>query len=425
MSAALPLILADFHSSSSGAMAGLLAGAAVLGAVPGALVSGVLSDRFGRRSILRADVAMFAVTAVLCAISWNPLSLFVFRFLQGFAVGAEYPISASIVAEVMPRRNRGKWMTGAFSFQAIGMVCAAAVSTLLLFLIDADGAWRWMLLSCAVPAGIIAFMRRSIPESPRWLARKGRIAEAKSALGWLLGPEVVSEVDRKIDEAPSIDESEPRQGKMAELFRPAFRARTALTAIPWFIMDIGLYGIGLFTPVILASLIHTPPSGGASPFIAADLKATASATLADVFLVVGFVINIYSVERAGRIKLQILGFIGMAIGLSIVAATGDLSSGTWGVLLGFIVFNLMVNVGPNATTYLLPAEVFPTRLRSTGHGFAAACGKVGATIGVFLLPTAVDTFRLGPTMLFIGILCLIGAGITLMFRVDTRGMALE
>jgi len=139
--------------------------------------------------------------------------------------------------------------------------------------------------------------------------------------------------------------------------------------------------------------------------------------------VIGFVIKLYAVDRVGRIQPQIIGFIGMAIGMLVVALSGDQSTTSF-VIAGFIIFNLTVNLGPNATTYLLPAEVYPTRLRSTGHGFAAACGKVGATLGTFLLPAATSHFGTGRTMIVIGISCLVGAVITLVFRVDTRGRAL-
>lgn len=428
MGAALPLIQADFGTATSGWLTGLLAGAAVLGAVPGALLSGVLSDRFGRRRVLRLDVALFALTSILCAIAWNPASLIGFRVLQGFAIGAEYPISASIIAEVMPRKNRGKWMTGAFSFQAVGMFGAAVVSTLLLLLVNSDTAWRWMLLSCAAPAALIAIMRRSIPESPRWLARNDRVDEAEQSLEWLLGPEAAARVRTRIEPAIAQREAKTNRGSIRELFTTPFRRRTALTAIPWLIMDVALYGIGLFTPMILATLFwqfQSPSTPAQNAFLASDVKATASAALADAFLVIGFILNIMTVDWLGRIRLQVVGFVGMAIGLAVVAFAGDAGVGGVAVILGFIIFNFTVNLGPNATTYLLPVEVFPTRLRGTGHGFAAACGKVGATLGVFLLVPATHEFGLSPTMILIGIMCLVGAMTTLSLRVETRGIALE
>lgn len=421
ISAALPLIKVYFDIDSPMTI-GLLAAAAVLGAVPGAVISGMLSDRFGRRRLLQIDVYLFALSAVLCAIAWNPLSLIMFRFVQGFAVGAEYPISAAVVGETMPRRSRGKWMTGAFAFQAVGMVLAAAVSASILLAAESEGAWRWMLLSAAVPAFVLGIMRRSIPDSPRWLARQGRNREALRSVEWLLGPTVVAGIEHQLARAESVDESEPRVGKFSELLAPKMRRRTVLTAIPWFLMDIGLYGIGLFTPILLAGILVSGASGGS--FLKSDFEATASSAFTDLFLVVGFVINILLVERVGRIRLQVAGFVGMTIGLLVVALSSD-GSVVPLVLVGFVLFNIFVNAGPNATTYLLPAEVYPTRLRGTGHGFAAACGKFGAAVGTLLLPVVVATVGLDSTMLGIGLLCGVGAVVTAIFRVETKGLALE
>lgn len=416
MSAALPLIQSYFGTFSP-TMAGFFAAAAFLGAVPGAIIAGILSDRFGRRAILLLDVAFLTLTSILCALAWSPLSLILFRFFQGISVGAEYPLSASLVGEIMPRKGRGKWMTGAFSFQAIGMTLAAIVSSLILFFSPTEHGWRWMLFSCAVPTLILAVLRISLRESPRWLARKGRIKEAKESLVWLLGqhaPKVSTE--KQQDEAP-------QGGHFLELFKPEFRMRTLLAAVPWLIMDVALYGIGLFTPMILVNLMLKLPhhSGG---FLAADFRADVVTAIADLFLMVGFALNILMVERRGRIQLQILGFIGMAIGTGMIAVFG-MKGGDLGLLIGFSIFNLMVNFGPNATTFLLPVEVFPTRLRATGHGFAAACGKAGATFGVFFIPMAVHSFGLRSTMAMLGIFCLLGAMITVIARVETKGLALE
>ncbi len=420
MSLALPLIQAYFVSFSP-AMAGFFAGATLLGAIPGALISGQLSDRYGRRLILLFDIALLTVTSILCAIAWSSFSLIFFRFLQGVAIGAEYPISASLIAEVMPRRNRGKWMTGAFSFQALGMMTAAAAATLILFFVRGDGAWRWMMFSCAIPSAIVAISRRRIQESPRFLARKGRLKEATRVLGWLLGEEAVVSFHRKLT-LIQREEKEPKQGSFRDLFLPKYRTRTILTAVPWFLMDIGLYGIGLFTPMILLYLFHGE-SAYTSGFLAADFRSDVAASIADLFLVIGFFLNILMVESRGRIQLQILGFIGMAIGTGMVAIFGKDARG--GLIFGFSLFNLMVNLGPNATTYLLPVEVFPTQLRGTGHGFAAACGKMGAVIGVFLLPLSAHSIGLSSTLILVGILCLIGSIVTLVCRVETRGLPLE
>ncbi len=414
MSAALPLIQSYFGIFSS-TFAGILAAAAFLGAVPGAIISGVISDRFGRRLVLLFDMALLSITSILCSIAWSPEILIFFRFLQGISVGAEYPICASLVAEIMPRKTRGKWLTGAISFQAIGMTLAAVICSLILLVNPSELSWRMMVLSCKFPALVLFLLRTSLRESPRWLARKGRIKDAKANLEWLIGTKELP---------PSkITEEAPQKSHFFELFRPEFRMRTLLTTIPWLFVDIALYGIGLFTPLILVNLlvpsvIHT---GG---YLAADFRSDIMTAFADLFLIIGFILNILLVECRGRIQLQILGFIGMAVGTGLIAILG-MKAGDMALIIGFSLFNLMVNLGPNATTFLLPVEVFPTRLRATGHGFAAACGKIGATLSALFLPMAYHLYGLQTTMAMIGIFCLIGAMITVIARVETRGLPLE
>jgi len=446
MSVALPLVVMQFDAGS--VAKGLVAAAAVLGAIPGALLSGLAADRWGRQRILRLDLVLFLVTAILSAVSWDLTSLFVFRFIQGFAVGAEYPISASLVAEIMPRARRGKWITGAFAFQAIGMLLAAGCSTAILLLDSSPNAWRWMLLSAAVPAVIVATLRISLRESPRWLARHGQLAQARESLTWLLNvptPTLVRvgsdmdiewelryRTDRQVvngsqhmaeaaADAAVDAASDALNASWRDLFGPNMRRRTAFTTVPWLIMDITLFGIGLFTPTLIGSLLG---SASSKTVVGLDLESAAGTALADLFLVVGFLLNIVTVERLGRAKLQVLGFLGMGIGIGLVAHAG-MDAGMLAILPGFAMFNLMVNWGPNATTYMLPAEVFPTSVRATGHGLAAAVGKVGAAIGTFLLPIAVAGFGLERTLITIAGLCVLGAFVTWLYRVETRGMALR
>ncbi|MDA2989664.1 MAG: MFS transporter [Actinomycetota bacterium] len=423
MSVAGPLIVADLGLSDW--QDSVAVGAAVLGAVPGALLSGRIADRIGRRAMLKIDLILFIATAIASAFAWDVWSLAIFRFLQGAAVGAEYPLSASMVSEVMPAKKRGVWMTGAFSFQAVGMVLGAGVGFLLLTWMPYETTWRLMLLSGVVPAVIVAVLRLRIPESPRWEAERGNLDQAEQDTEWLTGERpVVTDEDRALAE---VFESGP-QPRMTykDLWAPIRRRALILTTVPWFLMDIALYGIGLFTPTILAGLSGADSNThmAKDDFIAADITATAQAAFTDLFLIVGFVLNMLLVERAGRIRLQIVGFIGMAFGLGTLAVIGT-SGPMWVMLGGFIMFNTMVNLGPNATTYLLPAEVFPTRLRATGHGVAAAAGKVGAVVGTFFLPLATSAFGLSPTVGVIAIAAALGAIVTYRARIETRGKELR
>ena len=159
-----PLIKKDFHASA--AQVGLVSAAAIIGAVFGASLLGPLGDRFGRRRIFKFDLILFVVGSLLCAVAWNLAALIAFRFLLGLAIGLDYPIAASYLAEVLPAKGRGRWLAAAFSLQAAGIVLGACVGVVILEALPHLYAWRVMLGFGAIPALIIVVLRRGIPESP-------------------------------------------------------------------------------------------------------------------------------------------------------------------------------------------------------------------------------------------------------------------
>lgn len=384
---ALPLITMQFALSDFDK--GMVGAAAVLGAVVGAAVMGHLADHFGRRLLFMIDLLLFVVFAVLSGFAWDLWSLLIFRFLLGFAVGADYPIASSYLAEFMPSTVRGRWMVGAFSFQAIGILLGASLGVLILLSgADQDLAWRLMLAAGAIPALIIVFLRRSIPESPEW------------------------------EHATKTEEQKPG---ISALFAPELRRRTILAVVPWFLMDIMLYGVGIFTPTILAML----SIGGGDDIMAKDVATTSGTAALDIFLVIGFIIAIVLVERVGRMSLQITGFVGTTVGL-LLLATGSIGTKSDAVILiGFAIFNLMVNTGPNSTTFLVAAEVFPTHLRATGAGLAASAAKLGAVVGIVMLPVMLGSIGLAATMYIIAGISALGMIVTTVFRFETAGRDLR
>jgi hypothetical protein len=164
-------------------------------------------------------------------------------------------------------------------------------------------------------------------------------------------------------------------------------------------------------------------------FMVREMGSAKGSAVVDLFLILGFVCAILLVEKLGRIRLQIMGFIGMAIGLSILAASSLLPTGSqgeiWLVITGFLVFNLLMNSGPNATTFLLSGEVFPTSIRATGAGFAAAFAKAGAVVGTFVLPILQTFWGVPPLLIDLSVCCIIAAVITFAFRIETTGKSLE
>lgn len=384
---ALPLITAEFAMGD--VAQGVVGGAAVLGAVIGAATMGRLADLFGRRVVFMVDLSLFVVFAVLSAISWDVWSLVAFRFLLGAAVGADYPIAATYLSEFMPARVRGKWTVGAFSFQAAGMLMGAGLGVaILLSDVGESLSWRLMLAAGSIPALIIVWLRRNVPESPKWQEQQ-RTGAAR----------------------PPI----------SALFAPGMRRRTILAVVPWFLMDVMMYGVGIFTPTILAAMAFA----GDGSLASRDLASTQGAAGLDIFLVIGFVIAILLVERWGRMRLQLLGFAGTTVGL-IILATASLGEGsTPFVFLGFALFNLLVNAGPNSTTFLVASEVFPTELRATGAGLAASAAKVGALLGIIALPVLKGAVGIPITVYMVAGASLLGFLVTALFRVETAGRDLD
>ncbi len=407
---ALPLIVQQFHPSHL--MEGLIVAATPLGCILGASVFGRFTDKLGRRVILLLDLLFFVVFAGMSAFSWSVISLIVFRFLLGIGIGADYPVSSTYITENMPKRLRGRMLVSGFGFQAIGALTGAALGGFILMVHPEVMAWRWMLGMAVFPAIIILLLRLSLPESPRWLLQMGQVEKAAAVAEKMTGKKLKVEAIQASQSSSFLD-----------LFSHRYIRRTIMTASTWFIMDVAFYGVGFFTPVILAVMAFTKQTD----FIQADIAATHGAMFLDIFLVLGILISVLLVDRWGRMILQTLGFIGMAIGLFILAVSPNFEgyNHLFIVFLGFSLFNLLVNIGPNPITFLLPAEMFPTHIRATGHGFSAACGKVGAAVGGVLIPTLKAVIGLPITLGIIGGLCLVGCLLTATLGYETKGRSLD
>ncbi|MFA4861324.1 MFS transporter [Methanoregula sp.] len=428
MSIALPLIIVQFTVTPLAQ--GIVGAAAVVGAIFGALIGGRLCDRFGRKKVFIADLTIFIIFAVLSACAWNIESLILFRFLLGVGIGADYPVCASYVSEFMPKRIRGRMLIAAFSFQAVGIFAAAGIGLCILAMYPSESAWRWMLVAGAVPAVVILVLRRAVPESARWHIQRREWKLAMGVVRYLI-PDFTMKKPVTLppaETAGDLPEKKPAWRATlktyAELFSQKNQRRTVLITVPWFLMDFAFYGVGIFTPILIASMIGTNAAG--LNFIAQDFYSSGYTVLLDIFLVIGFILSVFFIERIGRIRLQLAGFIGMAAGMFILALS---QSGSQTIIalafLGFGLFNLLQNFGPNATTFLLPAELFPTRLRATAHGFAAGLAKAGAACGIVFVPLMKASCGVQATVIIMGIICLAAFAVTLLTRIDMTGSSLE
>jgi MFS family permease len=364
------------------------------------------------------------------ALSLNFLTLAIFLFGLGLALGCDYPTAHIIISEDIPSANRGKLVIAAFGFQALGALGGTAVGCLVLSMLPSLSTWRWMYAAAILPAVAVTIGRFFIIESANWLAVRGAVDAAEKSVSRPLVRRPQYPTTVTLAPAAGGRASEEQGGaSFAALFNSDNRRATIFASVPWFLQDLGTYGIGIFTPTILAAALGGPADHirSLSDLISDVILAAKGSAMINVLLIVGIVFAVVLADKLGRIKLQIFGFIGCAVGLLIASFSIDFTGPAQIALIfvGFMLFSFMTNIVPNAQTYLLAGEVFPTRVRGMGAGFAAAFAKIGAVMTAFLFPILL--VAIGTRLLLYGLVAtsLLGAAVTWLFRIETNGVKLD
>lgn len=354
-SVAEPFINAMYHPTPL--MSGLTQAAAPIGAAIGALIIGQMADKIGRKSMLMLNLIFFVLIACLTACAWNNISLCIFRFLIGFGVGADYPICAAYLAEIIPKNKSSKFIATALFINCLAAPVGVIAAWIMFKLHPQIDVWRFMFLSSAIPATVGVLLRAKLPESFVWKAQQ------------------------KIRQ---VTYKETILGNYKKLFSPQLVKTTLCITLCWFFQDISYYGIGLFTPYILKAL-HVSNYGD---FLSSANEVLKSTLIVNLFVLAGAFLAIFFIEKINPLRLQKMGFINAFFGLLILSLSYSASSSiNLGILFtGFIMFNFFINFGPAVTTYLLPTQVYETDIKATGHGLAAGAGKLGAFIGTIFLP---------------------------------------
>jgi MFS family permease len=435
---ALPLIAIEFHGGAT--EKGLVGAASLFGILIGATLLGGLADRFGRKQMFIVEMALFTVFLVGVTTCTSFPWLIFYLFGMGMALGCDYPTAHMVISESIPSNIRGRLVLSAFGFQAVGALVGTAVGFLILRSSGAIGDWRIMYATAIVPAVLVTAGRFFVTQSSHWLVAQGRIAEAEREIERLLRrqPSYPKRVVllRAIEAEAAAQGAAPKKkqkdiGGYAKLFtKKKNRRATILASVPWFLQDLGTYGIGIFTPIILTTALGTVNEHprNLAEVVHSTMQAAKGAALIDMLLIVGIVAAVLLVDRVGRIRLQVGGFIGCAAGLFIAALSTYQPDGVMKTLLiftGFMLFNFMTNLGPNAMTYLLAGEVFPTKVRGIGAGFAASFAKIGAVTTAFLFPVMLKDIGTATLLYALVGTSLIGAWVTWRFAVETTGLNLE
>jgi len=427
---ALPLIVKEFGLSA--VEKGTVSAMPLFGILIGATALGGLADHYGRKRMFIVEMALFVLSLMGMVFSPSYSWLLVFMFGTGLALGCDYPTAHMVISESIPSKDRGKLVLSAFGFQAVGALVGTAVGYLVLYENPVEQAWRWMYATAVIPGVLVLLGRFFIPDSGHWLVSRGRVSEAEREVGKLLKRNPLYPQQVLLSGFLSVGAAgnpPVQKGGYGTLFSKKHRKATILASVPWFLQDLGTYGIGIFTPTILASVIgaKTQYERNLVDIIHNDMLAAKGAAFIDVLLLIGIIAAVLMADKAGRIKLQILGFIGCALGLFLASLSLNTSGGTGTVFLfaGFMMFSFMTNMGPNAMTYLIAGEVFPTHIRGKGAGFAASFAKIGAVSTAFLFPILLADIGTQALLYILVGTSLLGAVVTWRYGIETAGVNLE
>jgi MFS transporter, PHS family, inorganic phosphate transporter len=360
-------------------------------AFAGALVFGRYADKVGRKRVYWLVAAIMIAGALGSAFSQSYWMLIAFRFVLGFGVGGDYPVSAVMVSEYANRKDRGRLVGMVFGTQALGLIIGPLIAlTLLGSGASDDLAWRILLGLGALPAAAVIYLRCRMPESPRYQAQ--RTQQAAQPRG----------------EAPGT-------GLAAFLTNRRWLVMLAGTAGCWFLLDYAYYGNTISTPQILTLI---------SPHATTMTKITLQLVIFVAAAVPGYILAIARLDRIGHRKLQLIGFAMMAACFLIIGAVPGMTTAVAPFLLVYGISYFFTEFGPNMTTFVLPSELYPVTMRTTGHGISAGVGKLGAFIGVFLFPLLQTSLGLRGTLLVTAGASVLGLALTLVLP-EPAGRSLD
>lgn len=383
----------------------LVESTALLASALGALLFGRVADILGRKRIYGYEVLMLAAGAVACAFAPNILWLIGLRFFLGIGIGGDYPVSATIMSEYACKQHRGLLVSMVFAMQAAGLIVGPLFAAALLSThLSNDIIWRILVACGALPALAVYWQRRKMRETPRFLSANSLVEdEAGNIVPVSSGPAV--------NHAISFWDGFHRLVRDETLLPRLVGAGAA-----WFLMDAAYYGNTVSSPLVLSVLKGNQ-----------DLlhKSLTQLVIFAVFAVPGYLVAALCMDRLGRKTIQTLGFAMMAAAFTAMAMMPNLVSHTvlFVLIYGWSFF--FTEFGPNTTTFVYPSEIFPVRVRTTAHGIAAALGKLGGFLGVFLFPYLMRWRGLFGAEMAAAITSVIGMLVTLALLPETKGKSLE
>ncbi|GMN53418.1 hypothetical protein TIFTF001_022564 [Ficus carica] len=432
-------------------------GVAFCGTLSGQLFFGWLGDKMGRKRVYGMTLMLMVLTSVASGLSFGKdpnsvmATLCFFRFWLGFGIGGDYPLSATIMSEYANKKTRGAFIAAVFAMQGFGILAGGMVAIIVSaafkakfpttayevnpaasIMPEADYAWRIILMFGALPALLTYYWRLKMPETARYTALVAKdTKQAAADMSKVLQVVVPTKREEAEAEAAVAVAAAGKDENNFGLFSKQFLKRHGLhllgTTSTWFLLDIAFYSQNLFQKDIFSAIGWIPPAKEMSALEEVYKIARAQTLIALCSTVPGYWFTVGLIDKIGRFKIQLAGFFFMTIfmfALAIPYHHWTLPSHRIGFVVMYSLTFFFANFGPNATTFVVPAEIFPARLRSTCHGISAASGKAGAIIGAFGFQYAEKWIGVRNTLIILGVINFLGVVFTFLVP-ESKGKSLE
>ncbi|MBA0733180.1 hypothetical protein Gogos_017217 [Gossypium gossypioides] len=383
-------------------------GVAFCGTLAGQLFFGWLGDKLGRKKVYGMTLMLMVICSVASGLSFGhtPKSVMAtlcfFRFWLGFGIGGDYPLSATIMSEYANKKTRGAFIAAVFAMQGFGILAGGIFAIILSssfnamfeapsYEVDAlrstvpqaDYVWRIILMVGALPAALTYYWRMKMPETARYTALVAKNAKrAASDMSKVLQMDIEAE-PQKIEQ---IKEQKSGFGLFTKEFAKRHGLHLLGTTSTWFLLDIAFYSQNLFQKDIFSAIGWIPSAKSMNAIDEVYRIARAQTLIALCSTVPGYWFTVAFIDKMGRFAIQLMGFFFMTVFMFALAIPYDHwthKDNRIGFVIMYSLTFFFANFGPNATTFVVPAEIFPARLRSTCHGISAASGKLGAIVGAF------------------------------------------
>lgn len=398
----IPLIQLMAHPELSSGIQGLMGCISLIGIMLGTVVFGRLSDRFGYLFFFRLCPLIILATSLICVFIHAVPVLLVSLFLMGFAIGGEYSLDPDYISELMPAKWRTFMVGLAKALASAGSAVVAIICYVMINKSKDPAIWPDLFYITGGIAAIMFVCRLGFAQSPQWLMSHGRKAEAEKAVEKFLGPNV-----RMISDEPASSSQPKEQTVSMGAFIKEHIRKIILTGVPWACEGLGVYGIGIFLPVLIMSFkIDSLPAG--APQIEHITHSVGLTFVLTLVMMLGFGLGLWLLKKENHIKMQVAGFWGSAVGLGLLMAAYLCHWQSWVAIAGFVIFELFLNAGPHLITFILPSQVYAIENRGTGTGIAAGIGKAGAVAGAFIIPVLLKSG--GPTTVMIVSIAVMVAG---------------